>query len=1178
MALVGGALQIVAVIGIDQIGIAGDAAGVSRVLKGTSPIGIKADAAGGVAVFHIAVNFLGGIAVGTADNAARAVDGRADSPAVHRAGVVAVLNRTFPASVAFHPADDTAHTARALDGAGVHAALYQAGTVLADDTRRVAAGGARSGDGTVVHAVADNGVPVHRSDNTGCLRAHGDVAVIDTVFDHRALRRCLRIGSVCSRCDAAHIAGHLAVGVIHNADIDIGDNATDIAPHSMSNHAGIGRTGCTCAFRIISKIKCDRAFYGKVLDGRLLCKPKQTSEHRAVTLDTLVHGQAADGMARAVEGAAEARAIAAGRTDHAGVPIVAAQIDVVGQHAGDTVLAALVRLRAEPSQLLGVADLVNALHLLRLGLGGAVPGGDCCDGLPGQDGIAAVDAGGIFLKALAQGGSHRLQLLGGLGRGLARTLADALCGSSFQIIHIGELIRIAHGRAKRRAAGFPLCCRDLAGVIGIGQAGVLHNADQAAKHALPGGHVAGVIDILDGRLLGVGQHAADIGAAAGDLAGVVAAGHGAGVELLHQTAQIGRTGHIALVAAVGHIAVNEGAGHAAHIFGVANGFFDGHRHTGNHVGEIHILASAHNAADVAAIEGGGTGHIDPALHRQVLDGKAAVGCAGHPAHKAQIRTLAALDGISDGEVLDGMPVAVNAAGERLGISDGSPVDVLQVDVIDQLTGDPRFSAVDLLGKPYQLRVEADLVDAVHRRRLRGSLHRDLALCLHIAAGGSDGGGAGLQSGDLAVCNGGHGFLGRGPGHGLDRGILRLHRGGQRGGIALIQAQRRLVQHHGGCGNGIQYGDGALRLHIARRSGNGGRARLESGDLAVCNGGHRVIGGAPGQGVRGVLRLHRRRQLGGLGRAQRQRVLIHGHAGGGSDLPGQLDVQVIGRAGHDIHDAHVRDLAGISRGKGKALVLHQKLFQLGRRQAEGVGALFIDRAVVGIRHHQEGCVLHIDGHAAAVGRQGAIDQLGGVGRVGDLLNGAGRAVDGDRNGPGLLLDGDGALRLHTAAGGGDGGGTGLQGGDLTVFDGGHSLRRGGPGQGVRGVLRLHRGRQLGGLALGHGQLSLAQLYPGGHDGLLLKADRHIVIGEVGRLGEAVAVVAGAGHVEIHLHDLAQAGEIPLRPVHDDVLRAFAEIEIRRAGLLACGVITGGHQLDPVIIADLACQVVAVDVAV
>ena len=173
--------------------------------------------------------------------------------------------------------------------------------------------------------------------------------------------------------------------------------------------------------------------------------------------------------------------------------------------------------------------------------------------------------------------------------------------------------------------------------------------------------------------------------------------------------------------------------------------------------------------------------------------------------------------------------------------------------------------------------------------------------------------------------------------------------------------------------------------------------------------------------------------------------------------------------------------------------------------------------------------------------------------------------------------DGARIRCRAAGSGDDGRTGLDSSDGAVLDGGNILVGGRPCELVGGIRRSDRGGQGGGLAFGQAQLGLIQRHAGGGNvrASLFKPHRHIVIGEVGGLGEAVAVIAGAGDVE---HDgvyFPQTGQIPLSPVHDDVIRAVAQIDRDLAGFCACGVVADGYQLYPVIRADLGGQIVAVD---
>ena len=199
----------------------------------------------------------------------------------------------------------------------------------------------------------------------------------------------------------------------------------------------------------------------------------------------------------------------------------------------------------------------------------------------------------------------------------------------------------------------------------------------------------------------------------------------------------------------------------------------------------------------------------------------------------------------------------------------------------------------------------------------------------------------------------------------------------------------------------------------------------------------------------------------------------------------------------------------------------------------------------------------------------VDRLDGIGRSAHLY--AERACR-------CCCYRDGAFRLCAAAGGGDGGRTGLHSGDNAIFHGSDRVIGGSPDDGlVGGVLRFHGGGQSDGLALGQAQLRLIQRHAGGGNvrACLFKPHRHIVIGEVGGLGEAVAVIAGTGDVERHLIDLAQAGQIPFRPVLHDVIRAVAQIDRDLAGFCACGVVADGYQLYPVIRADLGGQIVAVD---
>ena len=179
------------------------------------------------------------------------------------------------------------------------------------------------------------------------------------------------------------------------------------------------------------------------------------------------------------------------------------------------------------------------------------------------------------------------------------------------------------------------------------------------------------------------------------------------------------------------------------------------------------------------------------------------------------------------------------------------------------------------------------------------------------------------------------------------------------------------------------------------------------------------------------------------------------------------------------------------------------------------------------------------------------------------------------------DRNGTLRLCLAAGRGDGGSTDLQCGDDAVFDGGNVLSRGRPSHGlVRDIVRLDRRRQGRGLARVQGQLGLVKRYAGSGNALrfLLKAHRNVVIRKICGLRETGTVVAGAGDVELHLRDLAEAGQVELRPVRDDVRRAVAKEDAGLAGLGTGSVVAGSRQLDPVRVVDLRGQVVAVEIAV
>ena len=813
----------------------------------------------------------------------------------------------------------------------------------------------------------------------------------------------------------------------------------------------------------------------------------------------------------------------------------------------------------------------GVLGVLDLGAAGMLTVG----GLPAQHGIAAVDIAQIPLEAVTQRGGHGLglQLVGGLG-GSGAVTADALLRSAFQIVDIGERVCGAYHSANSVAAGFGHS--DLAGAVAVGDAGFLHHAHQTAHQILRGGDSAGVIHILDDGLLGIAHDAAHIRAAGRDSAGVVAAGHGARVKLIAEAAQILHAGHIALIAAFGHSAVDQHTGQTAYAAGIADLGVHSHGNAGDHAGDIRILAVAHHAGHIARIDGELTCGVHAALNRQVLDGGVVILCAIHIAEQPQIQRLAGFGRlVVDGQVLDGIARAVEAAGKFLrAAADRRPVEAIQVDLRRQHAGDGGAAAVDLLGEPDQLVRRADLIHAVLLSGCYGSLHGDGARGLCFAAGGGDGGCTGLDSSDSAVLDGGDRFIGGSPDDGLVGGVFRGHDGGQPGGVALVQLQRRLIQRHAGGQNGRKDGDNALRLCAAAGGGDGGGALALGSDNAVLHGGDRVIGGCPHQRVGGVLRGHGGGQSRLFGGAQAQRRLIQRHAGGGNGFAGQLDIQLIAGARHSVHNGQIGNLAGaVCRGE-RNILADQKLVQLRGGQRKGIAALIIEVAAFAVRYHQESSVLDFDGGIAAIGDGSVIfarltiDRLDGIGRSAHLY--AERACWGCRYR-------DGAFRLCAAAGGGDDGRTDLHGGDGAVLDGGNILVGGRPCELVGGIRRSDRGGQGGGLTFGQAQLRLIQRHAGGGNvrACLFKPHRHIVIGEVGGLGEAVAVIAGAGDVEHEGVYFPQTGQIPLSPVHDDVIRAVAQIDRDLAGFCACGVVADGYQLYPVIRADLGGQIVAVD---
>ena len=828
-------------------------------------------------------------------------------------------------------------------------------------------------------------------------------------------------------------------------------------------------------------------------------------------LDVLLHSVAADMLAGSAAGVAFAvcpLVVAA-----LGVAVLAlAVVPIVAQgRIGDGLAGQLfAAVGAGDHLVMGAIDGAGGgLDVLLHGIAAGVV--RALGALPRQHGIAAVDAAQIPLEAVAQRGGHGLglQLVGGFHDSGGVAVADALVRRTRQIVSVGDgrvcpADRGAHGVAAGFAYG------DLAGGVAVGQGGLLHIGHQAADEVLRGGDGAGIVYIPDGGLLGVSHDAAHIGAAAGDSAGVIAAGHGACVELIAETAQVLHAGHIALVAAVGDGAVDQRARQTAGVAGIADLGVHADADPGDHAGDVHIPAVAHHTGHIAGIDGKFACGLHAAGNGQIFDGGTLIRGALHIAEQAQIDPITGGSRlIVDGQAADGVASTVKVSGKGGAIAaDGRPVDAAQADVRRQHAGDGGVAAVDLLGKPDQLIDRADLIHAALQGGDGRGLHGNGALSLYIAALGGDGGGARLHGGDGAVDNGDHRVVGGCPDDGLVGGVLRRHRGGQPGGVALIQGQGRLVQRHAGGQNGRQHGDGAFRLHAAAGGGNGGGARLHSGDGAVLDGGHRVIGGGPHHGVGGVLRCYRSGQRGSFGGPQGQLRLVQRDAGGGNGLHCPLNKQVVGGDRHGVHNGQIGQLAVVRRGelhqRGRLLGCQHHAVQLRGGQSEGIDALFVDKIHrTRARDHQKGGVLDLDGHSITAVHRDLIG-VGAVGAV-HLGDGAGRFAH---------LHGDGARRR---------------------------------------LLRLT-------------------------GGALLKPHRHVVIGEVGGLGEAVAVVAGAGDVEGHLADLAQAGQIPLRPVHDDVVGAIAQVEGGLAGFGAVGIVAGGHQLHPVVRADLGGQAVAVHVAV
>ena len=789
--------------------------------------------------------------------------------------------------------------------------------------------------------------------------------------------------------------------------------------------------------------------------------------------------------------------------------------------------------------------------------------------LPYQQRIAA--AASILLEAAAEHRCQRLQLLCGLRRGVL----VANRGSAAEVIHIGDLIRTAHGCADR-ATGRG--CRDLAGRVGICQRRFLHDADQTAHERLFGGHIAGAVGIGDGRLLGIAHQTADIGTGRRDPASVIAAGHCAGIELIAQAAEVVYAGDIAFIAAVRHSRVDHDTGQTANGGGAADPLVGRHIHAGNDLGKLRITGRADHACDISRVNGEFACRVHAARDRQVLNDRMFFGRALDLTKQAEIQSLAGgRRGIVHMQVGNGVVRAVKASRKSYtAIADRRPDHIGQIDILRQNGRDRILTAVDLLDKPDKLVGIADLIHAVLLRRLRRSLDRHSTLCLCLAAAGRDRGRTGLSGSHDAVLHGSDLCIRSRPGNGRIRRILRLDRSGQGRRVAGIQVQLGLIQRYSRGHDRGRDRNGTFCLHgAARRSDDSLAGRLRRNDPVF----HRCdlfLRGAPDNGIRRVLRLDRGLQGSGLSRRQRQLRLVQRHAGRRSDLAGQLEIQLIRRARHDIHNAQIGDLAVFRRREGLFILVRQQgRFQLRSLQGEGIRASLVEIIALLVRHEQEARIRHMDRHITAVGQHGTVLRLALAANAG---KGAGLAADADRERAGR--DRDGALGLHAAARCRNDGAARADRSHNTVRDRSDRLIPGRPGQGIRGVFRLCRCRQNGRFARHQIQRGLVERHAGRRDdrSRLFKADCHIVIGEVGGLREAIAVIAGAGHIERDLQDLTKAGQVPLCPVHHDVLRTVAEVDAGRSGLLPCRVIARCDQLDPIVVADLGSQTVAVDIAV
>ena len=268
----------------------------------------------------------------------------------------------------------------------------------------------------------------------------------------------------------------------------------------------------------------------------------------------------------------------------------------------------------------------------------------------------------------------------------------------------------------------------------------------------------------------------------------------------------------ALIAAVGNIGIHDPPCNTAHAAPVAIHTGNGDVNIGDNAGDVGIVGVGHHAAGIGVGNAGRGGQVHLAGHLQILNGGVAAAGAVHIAEQSLIRSRGSGGTIVDAHVLHGMIIAVKAALEgRAGGSaaDGRPVVVGQVHISRQRTLDGVAAAVDLVGKPSQLRSGTDLIHAAGKGGLR------LGGAVPCA------GGRGRQRNGLGQHTAGHiglvcaaqveaavGIIAAGAGHrigisaigqililtaavgGIDlaRGIRQRHSGRGGGGIGNIQLQ------------------------------------------------------------------------------------------------------------------------------------------------------------------------------------------------------------------------------------------------------------------------------------------------------------------------------------------------------------------------------------------------------